>query len=108
MSRHDLNATPNNGFFSWHWMFLPILIELILRLEVHAHRVYAVGSEELDDIVQAIIHDKETKLTCCWWRAQQEYLVAQPETVPPEPVEFLESGPWLTEFWHHISDPEFE
>ena len=112
MSTHDCNATPYGSLFSWHWMYLYILRNLLNRLEVHAQRVFVEGSPGLEEVLDAIDYDRETKLTERWWRAQQEDIadlyVRDRAFQPGEPIEYLESEPWLVEFWHVISDPGFE
>ena len=93
-------------------MYLYILRNLLDRLEAHAERVFVEGSPGLEEVLDAIDYDRETKLTERWWRAQQEDIadiyVRDRAFQPGEPIEYLESEPWLVEFWHVISNPAFE
>ena len=102
MSVHDCNARPYGCLFSWHWMILYISRHLLDRLEVHAQRAYHEGSPALAKVVEAIDYDRETKLTENWWHTQQEDIadvyVSNPAFQPREPIEFLESEPWIVEF----------
>ena len=112
MLTHACNATPYGSLFSWHWMFLYVLRHMLDRLEVHVSRVYVEESAGLEEVLEAIIYDRETKLAETLWRAQQgdiaDLYVSDPAFQPGEPIEYLELGPWIVEFWHVISDPAFE
>ena len=70
-------------------MFLYVLRHLLERLEVHVSRVFVEESADLEEVLEAIIYHRETKLTETWWRAQQEDIAgiyvraAAPSATPP-------------------------
>ena len=110
MSAHDCNATPFGSLFSWHWMYLYILRNLLNRLEVHAQRVFVEGSAGLEEVLEAInLRPGDQADRAVVARAAGGHSGPVRARLCPssrgEPIEYLESEPWLVEFWARDQRP---